>query len=820
MPSLIPGFEYDVFISYRHNDNRSGWVSAFIENLKEELSSTIKDPISIYLDTNPHDGLLETHTIDKSLQSKLKCLIFIPIISQTYCDPKSFAWKNEFLFFNTISKEDQFGREVLLSNGNVASRILPIKIHDVDRDDKRLLENELGGVLRSIEFIYQSPGVNRPLRDNEDHPQDNLNKTYYLDQINKVANAIKEIISGLKDREEPGRPALRLSSESGLYRERAGKPSGAKTIKIETAFPPWKRTAIVTLVVLILSTASYWIYTLAYRKTGADEGQNKSIAVLPFENASGDKDQEYFSDGMMQEIINQLVKIRQLSVISLHSSMVYKGSKKPVKHIANKLGVANILEGRVQRSGDRVRIAVQLIDARTEKNLWSEIFVRDVSDIFSIQADISKNIARELKAVLSIHDVENLSLVPTTIKEAHDFYLKSLYYERKDDWIKGIDMCNKAIALDPKFTLAYVLRSNWNGTHFFNKWPTWEGRDQRAKDDMMKAIELNPDLPEVKICQAFTVYYTERKYEDALRILSGLQKDRPNDIQVYYWLGIIQRRQGLWRDALRNLEFAMSADPNNTDFLTKTAFLHFVLHHYSNAIEYANKALSIDPEVGTAGLVIYNSLLAWKGDPTEANNAITYHSGSAGLESISDSMRLEWARHYYNRQFGELLVLIDKSKGEISEDQNYYEPTSLRYARIYYLSGNGELSKKYAVTAIAFLKERLKQTKEDYRIYSALGYAYGYAGNFTEAVAYGKKANEIMPTTLDAFSDGLASEQSLVEIYILAGKYELAFDRIEHLLSIPGNISTELLKIDPVYDKLRSLPRYDKIIHTEYKLNY
>lgn len=198
MSSLIQGYEYDIFISYRHNDNRSGWVTDFVNALQEELAATIKEPLSIYFDKNPHDGLLETHNVDKSLQGKLKCLIFIPIISQTYCDQKSFAWQHEFVAFNKLSKEEELGRDIKVGSGNVASRILPIKIHDLDVADKATIENEIGGVLRAIEFIFKTPGVNRPLRSNEDHPNDNQNKTYYRDQINKVANAVKDLMEGIK----------------------------------------------------------------------------------------------------------------------------------------------------------------------------------------------------------------------------------------------------------------------------------------------------------------------------------------------------------------------------------------------------------------------------------------------------------------------------------------------------------------------------------------------------------------------------------------------------------------------------------------------
>src|SRR5688572_11808673 len=133
MPSIIPGFEYDIFISYRQKDNKyDGWVSDFVSNLKRELEATFKEEVSVYFDENPHDGLRETHNVDKSLEGKLKCLVFIPIISQTYCDPKSFAWQNEFMAFNKIARSDEFGKDIKLNNGNVASRVLPVRIHDLN----------------------------------------------------------------------------------------------------------------------------------------------------------------------------------------------------------------------------------------------------------------------------------------------------------------------------------------------------------------------------------------------------------------------------------------------------------------------------------------------------------------------------------------------------------------------------------------------------------------------------------------------------------------------------------------------------------------
>ncbi len=316
MSSLVSGFEYDIFISYRHNDNlppqgsgrqaESGWVTEFVESLKRELAATIKEPISIYFDSNPYDGLLETHNVDKSLEGKLKCLIFIPILSQTYCDQNSFAWKNKFCVFNKMVMDgvplsskntlDHFpspsekvaegrmrsekpglssaSREVRLTNGNYASRILPIKIHDLDADDKATIENEIGGVLRAIEFIYKEPGVNRPLK-STDSKNDNQNKTDYKNQVNKVANAIKEIIIALKN------PTAQATQST------VNLPTG-HVGEIPTAKKPKKTKLLMAMgaSILLLAVAGYFLYSKLFSTNKEGVLLDKSIAVLPFADIS------------------------------------------------------------------------------------------------------------------------------------------------------------------------------------------------------------------------------------------------------------------------------------------------------------------------------------------------------------------------------------------------------------------------------------------------------------------------------------------------------------------------------------------------------
>jgi len=199
MPSLIPGYEYDIFISYRQKDNKyDGWVTEFVENLQRELDSMFKEEISVYFDINPSDYLLENYDVDASLKDKLRCLIFIPIISRTYCDPKAFAWEYEFISFLELASADKFGLMIRLPNGNTANRVLPVRIHDLDKTDITLFESTIGSVLRPIDFIYKESGVNRQLRAKDDDIIKSPGHVLYRDQINKIALAIREIIQGMK----------------------------------------------------------------------------------------------------------------------------------------------------------------------------------------------------------------------------------------------------------------------------------------------------------------------------------------------------------------------------------------------------------------------------------------------------------------------------------------------------------------------------------------------------------------------------------------------------------------------------------------------
>ncbi len=402
MTSIIEGYSYDIFISYRQKDNKfDGWVTKFVGDLKKELEATLKDDISIYFDENPYDGLLEMHNVDKSLERKLKSLILIPIISQTYCDTKSFAWQNEFCAFNRIAKEDRFGREIELGSGNVTSRILPVMINDLDPEDLELVEKELGGVLRPIKFIYREPGVNRPLTSDDDERK-NHNNTLYRNQINKVANTVKGIIRAIKD--------PHIKTETGVSERGRVENGGSKSKITKISLPA-------AIIVILLLAGIFTIPALVKKFTPLSATKSdKSIAVLPFINLSNDPEQEYFTEGMLDEILDRLFKIGDLKVTSRTSSMRFKDSALPLKEIARELGVSTILEGSVRKIEKNVRITVQLIDARSDTHLWSEVFDLDLSDlshIFSIQSEVAQVIAGKLHAVITPQEKELIEKIPT-----------------------------------------------------------------------------------------------------------------------------------------------------------------------------------------------------------------------------------------------------------------------------------------------------------------------------------------------------------------------------------------------------------------------
>jgi TolB-like protein/Tfp pilus assembly protein PilF len=624
MSSIIEGYSYDIFISYRQNDNKyDGWVTEFVDNLNKELEANIKEKVSVYFDINPKDGLLETDLVNKSLEDKLKCLIFIPIISRTYCDSKSFAWQHEFCAFNKLAKEDQFGRDIRLSSGNVTGRILPVKIHDLDPDDKTLLENELGGMLRSIEFIYKSAGVNRPLRANEDHPHDNLNKTYYRDQINKVANAVKEIITAFKKQSQ--------HLEEGSKQNLGVKPTLQKNLISKIIIG-----AVITLVLIILGI--FFIPKLI-KPTKQLE---KSIAVLPFINESPVDSNKHFINGIMEEVLNNLQTIKDLRVLSRTSTDQYQGPDKPtIPEIAKKLGVNYIVEGSGQKIGNTFILRVQLIKAKgKETHLWGKSYeqeIRGTNDIFNIQSQIAQAIAEELKTVITPEEKQLIERIPTSSKDALYFYQKGkeelgkfssgstnrrnkqVLITNKQALASAKKMFTKALEYDSTLALAYtgLAREFWDRGNidstliladkalFYNKqlseayilrgnYYDSKGEVTRAIDEYDKALKINPN--------SWEAYYQKGiLYRDAdlLQSIDNFQKaaslnSGPELPDIKYEIARVYRFAGFYEKSKDIALEVLKLDGDSVRYFSHVSTAEFCLGNEEKALELRKRAYAID----------------------------------------------------------------------------------------------------------------------------------------------------------------------------------------------------------------------------------
>ncbi len=569
MPSVISGYEYDIFISYRHKDNRgsvggvnspgfqaaNGWVTEFVSDLSKELESTFKEDISIYFDSNPDDGLLETHHVDKSLEGKLKSVIFIPILSQIYCDPRCYAWQNEFCAFNRLAQTESIGRDIKLRNGNVASRILPVIIHQLDHDDLNLLETELNSKLRSIEFIFRSPGVNRPLRP-DDLRQDNASNLFYRDQINKVANAIKEIINAIKN---PGR-------STDMYDA------------VETVDTDAQAEAKVQTDKTLLA---------------------KSLAVLPFVSLSHDPNQEYFADGITENILIQLAGNSKLRVISRTSVMRYKKTTKSAPEIAAELAVKYILEGSAQAHGNKVRINVQLIDAVNDRPVWSKVFVESMDDIFEIQNSVAEIVAKELHTSIHGGALERKK-EPTKSLEAYDLFLKGRHAFNQwsvDGYRTASEFFKQAIAKDPEFQEAYsYLASSYSARMSWNGDLSPEEAKIQIEKYLQEAWQRGPTDNDY-LTKAFVEFFINKNFAASEQYLVQALERGPNNANVMYTYSYLLNAQGRHDEALHMVSKAKAIDPLTVAYFNYQIISLYLLNRREEALQTVQEALQLYPTV-------------------------------------------------------------------------------------------------------------------------------------------------------------------------------------------------------------------------------
>jgi TolB-like protein/Tfp pilus assembly protein PilF len=542
---------------------------------------------------------------------------------------------------------------------------------------------------------------------------------------------------------------------------------------------------------------------------------DKSIAVLPFQNLSDEKENTYFADGIQDDILTNLSKIGDLKVISRMSVMAYRGDAvRNAREIGKALGVATLLEGSVRRAGNRIRVNVQLINANNDEHIWAEDYDRDLTDVFAIQTDLAQKIASALQAKLSPTEKARLDNRPTQNPDAYLLFVQAHDYANRTDMfhdasLKAETLFEQAIKLDPNFALAFAGLSMVESWIYHSFDPT-EGRRQKARLNADEALRLQPDLPEGHLALGFSYYYGDRNYERALAEFEIARQGLPNDAQAYMAIGAIQRRQGKWAESTANLERAAALDPKGANILINLASSHIALRNFETAKKILDRVVAIAPRsLEACGLKGFMAVL-WKGDLSAAEKAFSSVPPENDVGGLTT-----WGRAWIltlERKFPDALELLEGFRGDtMFTTTTAPYPTAFAKGLIHLLQGDKTKARAEFEKAREISEKLLREAPGDAARHAQHGLILAALGQKQEAIAEGKRAVELLPESQDAL-DGPKCTSALAEIYACTGEFDEAFRLLDHLFAIPCNLTVPMFKLDPAWDPLRKDPRYQALI--------
>jgi len=541
----------------------------------------------------------------------------------------------------------------------------------------------------------------------------------------------------------------------------------------------------------------------------------KSIAVLPFQSLSDEKENAYFADGIQDDILTNLSKIGDLKVISRMSVMSYRGDAvRNAREIGKALGVATLLEGSVRRAGNRVRVSVQLINANNDEHIWAEDYDRDLTDVFAIQTDLAQKIASSLQAKLSPNEKERLDRQSTKDPNAYLLFIQAHDYANRPDHLpadslKAEELFEQAIKLDPKFATAFAWLSMVESWMYHSFEPT-PARREKARLNADESLRLQPNLPEGHLALGFSYYYGDRDYERALAEFEIAKRDLPNEAQAYMAIGAIQRRQGKWAESTANFEKAVALDPKNAGILINLAFNYIAVRNFEAADRTVDRAIAIAPQsFATVGLKGYLAVV-WRGDLSEAQRQF-----SAIPPEVDPNGLMTWLRAgmlMWQRKFPEALAVVQKFPSEtLITYSTAPAPRAFLEGTIHFFQGDKSRAKIKFEKARVVSEKLLREAPEDPGRHAQHGLILAALGQKEEAIKEGKKAVELLPESQDAF-DGPQYTAYLAQIYAWTGEFDEAFRLLDHLLRVPNGVAVSMLKLDPVWDPLRKDPRFQALI--------
>jgi TolB-like protein/Tfp pilus assembly protein PilF len=546
----------------------------------------------------------------------------------------------------------------------------------------------------------------------------------------------------------------------------------------------------------------------------------KSIAVLPFENLSDDKNAAYFADGIQDEILTKLASIADLKVISRTSTAKYKSKPEDLKTVSQQLGVANILEGSVQKAADKVRVNVQLIDARADSHLWAKTYDRDMKDVFAIQSEVAQEIADSLQARLSPAEAKTLATAPTKNPEAYDLFLRAEYFANQiysssakdpaETARKAAGFYEKAAAADRDFALAYARLSYLKSrTYWYNTDPSPQAIDA-ARKTAERALELQPELPEAHLSMGYVHYWGHRDYDAALAEFDKARKTLPNSANVLTAIAFIHRRQGKMEQALGELQRSAALSPRDNLLAREIGSTFVYMRRYTEANSAYDRALALVPD-DVETQVARAMMLQTSGDLDAASRKLAMIPAAIDPDGWVSFSRCQLAlvRHQPDAA---LAALEHAPAWLVNHWPNTREPLALLRAQALVQKGEAGPARAAFLDAQNALEGLLDNPRAQTEAQSYLALVYAGLGQKEAALESGRRATETLPYSRDDMIGGFYLAQlAMVETQV--GEKQSALDHIEQLLAIPvGHVlSKASLRLDPIWDPLRSDPRFQKL---------
>ncbi len=575
----------------------------------------------------------------------------------------------------------------------------------------------------------------------------------------------------------------------------------------------------VTIIAAALSVGLFFVgrYT-APRQAGAFRSPTKSIAVLPFENLSRDPDNAYFADGVQDEILTNLARIADLKVIGRISVMQYKsGVGRDLRKIGHELGVANVLEGSVQRFGNRVRVNAQLVDARSQRQLWGQTYDRDLADVFAIQSQIAMAIAEELHAKLSANEKSEIERSPTNDIAAFDLYsrakllLASFSSTEKADLLQAADLLNQAVARDPSFFRAYCQIAYAHDALYFFGHDHTPARLAMAEAAIQAAFRLRPDAGEAHLARAWNLYWGYLDYHGALAELEVARQTLPNDPQIFYLTGLIQRRQGHCEDSIRTLERAVDLDRRNSGLLQQVAVNYAVLGRYAERQLWLDRVLAFEPDNTLTKVLRATVDFEWRADTKPLHQTIdsVRATSPAAVPSIADwwlvcalAERDAAAARHALIAAGENPINLGI---DVLSNRPFMEGVIARMAK-------DDDKARSAFTAARAEQEKIVEAEPNFGPpWCVLGLIDAALGHKEEALREGRRAVELLPVEKDAIR-GPAMIKYLAMIAAWVGDNDLACQQLVVAARPPLTVTYGQLKLLPFWDPLRGDPRFEQIV--------